>query len=183
MTPEGRRDEVVDLLNRIITSAFIKVDERLFPKSGIDTDGYDIVTIETLLEEQKKQNALLENAKESIQREMEAEETSIRELESQKASLTKRVAQMRDSLPSLNKHIQDVSDEAQTAEEKAVQRHRHAYASSWRRQNGSASLASSSWWNDVKEAVDERIGSEKPLRKVVKRMAEVDSKLYSLLSL
>lgn len=26
MTPEGRRDEVVDLLNRIITSAFIKVD-------------------------------------------------------------------------------------------------------------------------------------------------------------
>lgn len=97
--------------------------------------------------------------------------------------MTKRVAQMRDSLPSLNKHTQDVSDEAQTAEEKAVQRHRHAYASSWRRQNGSGSLASSSWWNDVKEAVDERIGSEKPLRKVVKRMAEVDSKLYSLLSL
>ena len=55
----------------------------MFPKSGIDTDGYDIVTIETLRvwfggksqreEEQKKQNALLENAKESIQREMEAE--------------------------------------------------------------------------------------------------------------
>ena len=90
---------------------------------------------------------------------------------------------MKDSLPSLNKRIQEVPDEASTAEEKAVQRHRHAYASSWRRQNGSGSLANSSWWNDVKEAVDERIDSEKPLRKVVKRMAEIDSKLYSLLSL
>ena len=107
----------------------------------------------------------------------------VQELESQKASLTKRVAQMRASLPSLDKQVQDVSDEAPTAEERAVQRHRHAYASSWRRQNGSGSLASSAWWSDVKDAVDERVGSEKPLRKVVKRLAEVDSKLYSLLSL
>ena len=32
-------------------------------------------------------------------------------------------------------------------------------------------------WKDMKQKVNERMESEKPLRKVIKRMAEIDRKL------
>lgn len=32
-------------------------------------------------------------------------------------------------------------------------------------------------WKDMKQKVNERVESEKPLRKVIKRMAEIDRKL------
>lgn len=37
-------------------------------------------------------------------------------------------------------------------------------------------------WKEMKEKVDKRVESEKPLRKVIKRMAEIDRKLDLILT-
>lgn len=48
---------------------------------------------------------------------------------------------------------------------------------SWRRPYQTDHVLMNPVWKDMKQKVNERVEMEKPLRKVIKRMAEIDRKL------
>lgn len=74
--------------------------------------------------------------------------------------------------------------EAKPASEEEIVRKRRRIgprALSWRRAYQTDHAMINPVWKDMKQKVDERVESEKPLRKVIKRMAEIDRKLDLIL--
>lgn len=66
-----------------------------------------------------------------------------------------------------------------TSEEEIVKKRRRIgpRSLSWRRAYQTDHAVVNPVWKDMKQKVNERVESEKPLRKVIKRMAEIDRKL------
>ena len=82
-------------------------------------------------------------------------------------------------LPSLLSVLGEKQGTKPSSEEEIVKQRRQFGSRSlpWRRPCQADHALLSPIWRDMKQKVDERVESEKLLRKVIKRMAEIDRKL------
>ncbi|OAO13880.1 hypothetical protein AV274_4372 [Blastocystis sp. ATCC 50177/Nand II] len=176
--PESRRDDVLALYNRILASSSRKIDERRFPKAPYSVDSYDVASIASDLNKQKKQNALLLKTLTSLTEEAEKEASVA--LTRDAANLQSEIEQAERSLAALNRsNPREWAMETQGGEEEAVRSHRQGTLSMWRR---CKTYTPTRKWEGLEEEVNERLMKEKPLRAVIKRMAVVDAALSERVS-